>query len=320
MINKKILIEIPTWLGDCVMATPAIENIVSTYKNCELIIFGSFVSTKVFLNHPNVSKIIIDDSKNAGNRYLNLYKLASSVGHVDLAFSFRKNFTTKFFLFFVSSKQKFIYQRYTKEQIHQVTRYNDFINYSLNLNTKEEDLKIYIKKQEKTSSKKLLGINPGATYGSAKRWYPKEFAKIAIAMQDEYDIVIFGGPAEKDIASDIAKELDLENVTNYKNLAGLTTIPELLEGISNLDLFITGDSGPMHVAAAFKIPSICIFGPTKHIETSQWNNPDSKILRKEFDCAPCMKRECPLSDEINHQCMKAITAKDVLKNIKELNL
>ena len=140
----KIFIEIPTWLGDAVMATPAIENIVKNYPKCELIIFGSFVSTKLFLNHPNVKKIIIDNSKSSGNRYLNLFKLAKSVEQVDMAFSFRKNFTTNFLLFFINTKQKFIYQRYTKDQIHQVIRYNDFINKSLTIDTTPDDLKIYL--------------------------------------------------------------------------------------------------------------------------------------------------------------------------------
>jgi heptosyltransferase-2 len=320
MKNKKILIEVPTWLGDAVMTTPAIQNICNIYPNCELVIFGSFVSTKLFLNHPNVSKIIIDNSKSSGNRYINLYKLASSVGQVDIAFSFRRNFTTKFFLYFVKTKEKYIYERYTKNQIHQVIRYNDFINKSLNISTTPNDLKIFLKSNNIDKTKPLLGINPGATYGSAKRWYPKEFAKIVINLQDKYDIIIFGGPAEIDIAGDIAKELDIYGVTNYQNLAGTTTIPELLNGISNLDLFITGDSGPMHVAAAFKIPSVCIFGPTKDTETSQWNNTKSTIVKKNFECMPCMKRECPLNGNENHQCMKNIKANDIITAIKELNL
>ena len=313
----KIFIEIPTWLGDAVMATPAIENIVKNYPKCELIIFGSFVSTKLFLNHPNVKKIIIDNSKSSGNRYLNLFKLAKSVEQVDMAFSFRRNFTTNFLLFFINTKQKFIYQRYTKDQIHQVIRYNDFINKSLTIDTTPDDLKIYLNQDIVKSEKRLLGINPGATYGSAKRWYPKEFAKVAIKLSSQYNIVIFGGPGEVDIAADIEDEIKAAGVLNYTNLAGKTTIPELIEKIASLDLFITGDSGPMHVAAAFKIPTISIFGPTKDIETSQWNNLDGKIVKKDFDCAPCMKRVCPLNDNRNHQCMKAITAQDILETINK---
>jgi len=309
----KILIEIPTWLGDAVMTTPAIENIVAIYPHAKLTIFGSFVSTKLFLNHPNVEKIIIDNSKKKGNRYINLYKLAKSVGSVDISFSFRKNITTKFFLYFVQSQKKHIYQRYTKQELHQVIRYNDFINKSLHIKSKADKLKIYLNGKKEKNKKPLLGLNPGATYGSAKRWYPEEFAKVAIALASKYNIVIFGGAGETDIAQDIEETLKKFNVLNYQNLAGKTSVEELIENISKLDLFITNDSGPMHLAAAFAIPTISIFGPTRHIETHQWMNPQEMLIRKEMACSPCMKRTCPLK---HHECMKLITAEDVLKRLK----
>ncbi|MEA3498945.1 MAG: lipopolysaccharide heptosyltransferase II [Campylobacterota bacterium] len=321
MQNKKIFIEIPTWLGDAVMTTPAIENIVKTYPKCELTIFGSFVATKLFLEHPNVKTIIIDNSKKEGNRYINLYKLAKRVGDVDIAFSFRKNFTTKFLLWFISSTDKYIYHRLNSNlSTHQVIRYNDFINKSLQTSLEPNKLKIYQKEntKDKESKKLLLGINPGATYGSAKRWYPMEFAKVAIELSKTYDIQIFGGPGETDIASDIEQELKKANISNYTNLAGKTSVEELIESISQLDLFITNDSGPMHLAAAFNIPTIAIFGPTRHIETHQWENDNEMLIRKDIDCAPCMKRVCPLKDESKyHACMKLITAQDVLNRLKQ---
>ncbi|MCP4971755.1 MAG: glycosyltransferase family 9 protein, partial [Arcobacter sp.] len=103
--------------------------------------------------------------------------------------------------------------------------------------------------------------------------------------------------------------LKQNGIINYENLASKTTIPMLIEKIAGLDLFITNDSGPMHVAAAFKIPTITIFGPTKFTETNQWNNPKGKIITKNLDCAPCMKRICPLK---HHNCMKQITSDDVI--------
>jgi len=320
MKNKKIFIEIPTWLGDAVMTTPAVDNICKIFPDCELTIFGSFVSTTIFKNHPNVKKIIIDNSKSNGNRYINLFKLAKSANEIDISFSFRKNFTSKFLLFFLNSSEKFIYKRYSKEEIHQVIRYNDFINYSLKKNTNPGDLSISLVQNDESINKKLiLGINPGATYGSAKRWYPEEFAKVCIELSSRYNIKIFGGPNEKDIAKDIEKILIENNIKNYENIAGLTSVDELLVNISNLDLFITNDSGPMHVAAAFKVPTISIFGPTKFVETSQWNNKNSKIVKKDFECMPCMKRECHLSGKEEHQCMKMISANDVLIAIKEID-
>ena len=91
---------------------------------------------------------------------------------------------------------------------------------------------------------------------------------------------------------------------------------ELANQISSLDLFITGDSGPMHLAASFQVPTVTIFGPTRDKETSQWMNQKSIIVKKNLDCQPCMKRTCPLK---HHKCMKQIKAKDVLNAIESLS-
>ena len=214
-------------------------------------------------------------------------------------------------MFFIKAKNKYSYKRYTKEEIHQALRYNDFINRNLNINRTTKDLKLYFNKYKYENS--TLGINPGATYGSAKRWYPEEFAKVAIEMSKTQDIIIFGGPEEIDIAKDIENILKENSVRNYTNLAGKTTIPELIEKIAGLNTFVTNDSGPMHIAAAFKVSTITIFGPTKFTETNQWNNPKGVIITKNLECSPCMKRICPLK---HHDCMKLISAEDVLKEIK----
>lgn len=295
------------------MATPAIENLIKTYPDAQITLLGSFVSTQAFQGYPNIKKVIVDDTKKSGNRYKNLISLAKSIGRIDLAISFRRSISSKFMMFFIKAKKKFNYRRLTKKEIHLCIRYNDFVNKVLNLKNEVGDLKLYFKPFN--YGKPTLGINPGATYGSAKRWYPEEFAKIAIEMSKKYDIVIFGGPAETNIAKDIENELVSNGITNYQNLAGKTTIPELIEKIAGLDLFITNDSGPMHIAAAYKVKTIAIFGPTKFTETNQWNNPNGEIVTKNLDCAPCMKRVCPLK---HHNCMKNITAADVLNVIVKL--
>ena len=172
------------------------------------------------------------------------------------------------------------------------------------------------KKSITNNPKPLVGINPGASYGSAKRWYPQEFAKVAYELSSQYEIIIFGGPNEIDIAVDIEKLLVEKGITNYTNLAGNTTIQELINRISSLDLFITGDSGPMHLAASFQVPTVAIFGPTKDEETSQWMNNKSIIVKKDLDCQPCMERICPLK---HHNCMNHIKAINVLNAVKSLD-
>lgn len=308
----KLLIELPTWLGDCVMATPAIENIVNFDNDIEITFIGSFVSIEAMKNHPKVVKMVVLDKK-----YSVLYKTARNLGGFDAFFSFRSSTRSKFLKFLILAKKKYQFDKNKYINCHQVEKYNDFVNTSLNINSNPGKLKLHKRNQySEVAQKPVLGINPGASYGSAKRWYPEEFAKVAGELSSQYDIVIFGGPGEKDIAMDIEKSLIEKGVSNYQNLAGNTTISELINHISSLDLFVTGDSGPMHVAAAFQVPTVAIFGPTKDDETSQWMNEKSIIVKKNIDCQPCMKRTCPLQ---HHNCMSLIKAENVLDAVKTLN-
>ena len=310
----RVLIELPTWLGDCVMATPAIENIVNFDNDVQITFIGSFVAIEAMKNHPKVVKTVVLDKK-----YGVLYKTARNLGEFDYFFSFRSSLRSKFLKFLISAKNKYQFDKNKYQNRHQVEKYNDFINDSLKSSFSADKLVLHVdnlKLNTNSSSLPILGINPGASYGSAKRWYPQEFAKVASELSNEYDIVIFGGSGETDIAGDIEQALIDSSVTNYKNLTGNTTITELINKIANLDLFITGDSGPMHVAAAFQVPTVAIFGPTKDKETSQWMNKKNIIVKKNLDCQPCMKRTCPLQ---HHDCMNLIKAIDVLKAVNSVN-
>ena len=309
----KILIELPTWLGDCVMATPAIENIVNFDNDVKITFIGSFVAIEAMKNHQKVFKTVVLDKK-----YGVLYKIARELGEFDAFFSFRSSLRAKFLKFLISAKNKYQFDKNKYQHRHQVEKYNDFINDSLKSNFPAGKLVLHadnLKLSINNSSLPILGINPGASYGSAKRWHPEKFARVASELSGQYDIVIFGGEDEVDIVMDIEKLLLEKSVKNYQNLAGKTTIPELINHISHLDLFITGDSGPMHVAAAFEVPTVAIFGPTKDDETSQWMNEKSLIVKKNLECQPCMKRTCPLG---HHDCMNLIKAVDVLDSVKSL--
>ena len=307
----KILIELPTWLGDTVMASPAIENLIKYFSDVEIILLGSVVSIEVLRNHPKVIKTYVLD-----RNVINLYHILRNQREFDVFFSFRSSYRSKLIKLFISSKSKYQYDKNKYKQGHQVEKYNNFINNSLNINSLVGKLSLKAKKKSKDTNKKLLGINPGASYGSSKRWYPKEFADLAFELSNEYEIIIFGGPKEKDIAKDIENYLIEKGINNFQNLSAKISISELISQISNLDLFITGDSGPMHIAAAFQIPTVSIFGPTKDNETSQWMNEKSKIVKQNLDCQPCMKRICPLG---HHNCMKLIKARDILEAVKSLH-
>ena len=308
----RILIELPTWLGDAVMSTPAIENLVNYYDESEVILIGSFISIEALKNHPRISNTYVTRKK-----YTSLYKISKKLGQFDIFFSFRSSFRSKFLKLLISSKKKFQFDRNRYQNRHQVEKYNDFINDNLNTNFHSGRLTVHPSiKLSKKNSKPIVGINPGASYGNSKRWYPQKFAKVATELSNKFDILIFGGVDEKNIAKDIEKLLIENNVSNYQNLAGNTNISELINQIANLDLFITGDSGPMHLAASFEVPTVAIYGPTRDNETSQWKNNKAVIVKKNLDCQPCMKRICPLK---HHNCMKLIRSVDVLSAIDSLN-
>ena len=306
----KILIEPPTWLGDAVMATPAIENLANFQNDVEITLIGSFASVEVLKNHPKVVKTVV-----LNNKYLSLLKLSRELGSFDAFFTFRSSARSRFLKFSISAKTKHQFVQNKYQNRHQVKKYNDFVNDKLKTNFPAGKLTLNAFNSTFNTKKLTLGVNPGATYGSAKRWYPQEFAKVASELSSKYDIIIFGGPDELDIANDIERSLIEKGVRHYQNLAGQTSILELIKQISNLDLFITGDSGPMHVAAAFQVPTVAIFGPTKDKETAQWMNEKSTIIKKNLDCQPCMKRTCPLQ---HHNCMKLISAVEVLDAAKSL--
>jgi len=305
----KILIELPTWLGDSVMSTPAIENIAHNYPNAKITLIGSKISLEALKNHPKVVK-----TKVLNKNYISLFKTASNLGKFDIFFSFRSSLRSKFLKFFIKSNKKFQFDKGIYKNRHQVEKYNDFICESIKLNKSAGALILY-KDKFNSQNKPILGISPGASYGSAKRWYPEEFAKVATALSHKYDIYIFGSPDEKDIALDIENFLIKKGVKNFDNLSGRTNITDAIDYISQLDLFITGDTGLMHIAASFQVPTVAIFGPTEDKETSQWMNQKSIVVKKDLDCQPCMKRTCPLS---HHNCMKLIKAVDVLNAVDSI--
>ena len=307
----KLLIELPTWLGDAVMTTPAIENIISHFKNVEITLIGSLVSVEALQNHPSVIKTYFVDKG-----FSSFYKTLSDLDDFDAFFSFRGSMRAKLFKLFVSSKVKNQYFKDKYKKGHQVEKYNNFINDSLGIDSKPGRLVVHSKGQKNFNKNRILGINPGAAFGNAKQWYPENFAKVALGLSTEYDIIIFGGPQDYDIAQNIESYLIEMGVVNYLNLATKLSVTQLISQIENLDLLLTCDSGPMHLAAALKIPTVAIFGPTKVNETSQWMNEKSIVVKKNFECQPCMKKTCPLK---HHNCMKLIDESDILDAAKKFN-
>lgn len=162
-------------------------------------------------------------------------------------------------------------------------------------------------------NKKVVAINPGAAYGSSKLWEPGRFAQVGdqLVRQEGCDIVLLGGPAEKDIVREIASAAR----SNLANLAEEEVPLDLLKSIiKRCDLLITVDSGPRHFAVAFDKPVVVLMGPTDPRYTNS-NLETTTVLRiGDLECISCHHKECPT----DHACMKKITPEMVLSAAKEL--
>ena len=150
----------------------------------------------------------------------------------------------------------------------------------------------------------VVGVNPGAFYGSAKRWLSERYATVLDRLINERQasVVIFGSPNEVAIAEAIQSGMRSRPVI----LSGRTELSELIAMIACCDLFLTNDSGPMHLAAALRVSTLAIFGSTDEIATGPMS-PAAVVLNKRVECSPCLLRECP----IDHRCMTRITAEEV---------
>lgn len=309
----KIFIELPTWLGDSVMASAAIENIVANYKEAKITFFGKVAACELFSGLPNCKLLISDNSKSSKSRLAWLFYLSRRLSSFDIALSFRSHFASRFLLFCLKAKQKALF-KYQKNELHQVEKYLKFVNSAFGLKELNSALKLHFEPIK--YARPTLGINAGASYGSAKRWAPEKFATLASALSARYDILIFGGSGESEICSQISALLSKQNIA-HQNLCAKTSIKELCEHIAGLSLFITNDSGPMHIASAFGVKTLAIFGPTNWIETAPYDKKNSKIIRLDLPCSPCMRRSCPLG---HHACMRELTADMALTALKDFGV
>jgi heptosyltransferase-2 len=159
-----------------------------------------------------------------------------------------------------------------------------------------------------------IGISPGAAYGNAKRWPPERFAEAGaqVASALRATILIFGAPAERPLCEAVAAPLAASGAA-VRNLAGETSLAQFIELAAACRVFLTNDSGGMHIASALGVPTIAIFGATD-AEATGPAGPLARVVREPVECAPCLLRECP----IDHRCMTRVPAARVAQAALQL--
>jgi len=150
----------------------------------------------------------------------------------------------------------------------------------------------------------LVGIAPGATFGAAKKWFPDRFAAVADRLTDEFSarVLLFGSAGDRESTEGVARYAR----HTLTDLAGMTTLREAISLISRCRLFISNDSGLMHVAGALDVPTVAVFGSTNPVTTSPLGK-NSIVVHKDLACSPCLKTTCPT----DFRCMEMIGVEDV---------
>ncbi|HQN17594.1 MAG TPA: lipopolysaccharide heptosyltransferase II [Syntrophobacteraceae bacterium] len=329
---KKILIRSTNWIGDAVMTTPAMGRMRAAFPMAEIVVAANPTIAELLDRHPSCDRIIVYDKKGRHRGPGGLLRFCAELRkeEFDLAVLFQNAIEAAILAtlaripiragFTTDCRAPLLTHRVSgwrrARRFHHTDYYLTMLeglgirggNGRLQLHCTEEELSWA---KEQLSDDPWVAVNPGATYGSAKRWLTERFAAVAdtIAQETPSRILLIGGPNEGWIAEEVLQKMH----TPPLNLAGKTSVRQLMALLSQCRLLVTNDSGPMHVAAAFAVPIVAIFGSTDHRTTSPLSN-SCRIVRKPTECAPCLKTECPT----DHHCMTAVSVTDVLNATRTL--
>lgn len=330
---NKVLILVPNWVGDAILSIPAMAAVRKRFNDASITILARSLISELFKYEPYINEIVVNDFQGIHKGITGKWKLINTLKAkgFGLAILFPNSLSSGLISYLSNIPYRCGYptdgrglliniNAKAPDKGHMIDYYAGILlplgidnvdkRIHLDITEEEKDRAIkMLKGKDLDTDRPIIGINPGATYGTAKRWYPERFAALSdrIARHYKANIVLFGGKDERAVGEKIAGMMK-ERATV---LSGETTIREAAALIENCDLFITNDSGLMHVAAAVGVPVVAIFGPTDPESTSPYGEGHT-IVRKEVECSPCLKRECPT----DHRCMKEIEVEDVYEVVE----
>ena len=331
MNPESILIRLPNWVGDVLMATPTLRALRSSFPQARITALGKPWARDLLSDHPSIDEVLTfpfqASNKNGASTRELLKTLSERNAQWGLLFPNSVASALLFFLARIPNRVGYtmrgrgiLLTNGVPPPSHKTHEIDSFLGLLKGFSiTGEFDRTLYFPvNQEKENlaaefwkscgikdSDVIVGFNPGAAWGPSKRWLPKHFAEAGDLFQREMGakIVIFGGPEDVNIAQEIATAMSLPPLI-AAGRDNLRVLPALLK---RCNLFITNDTGPMHIAASQNVPQLTLFGPTDPGKTS-YSNDITKVVRKDLECAPCFKRECPLG---HHQCMVGISANEI---------
>jgi len=313
----KILVRATNWIGDAVMSLPALRAIRSRYPGAHITVLAKPWVKQLYEGERAIDAVIWKPAR------------ALRTEKFDLAVLFPNSFRSALQIYITGARRRIGYARDARSFLltdaipipkageipkHERFYYLELLRRAGLIDALPNISEIHLDGAGAAAERgsqlfesrgvklPVIGVSPGAAFGSAKRWLPERFAEAAARLAEGGSIAIFGSAAERSMCAQVAA------ACAGHNFAGTTTLREFIDMTAACQLFLTNDSGAMHIAAGLGVPSITVFGPTDETATGP-SGANARIVREPVDCAPCKLRECP----IDHRCMTRVTIESVLE-------
>lgn len=340
----KIALFLPNWVGDLVMATPAMRAVRDHVPDAEIVAVVRPHVAEVLSGLELVDRMLYHDPKgtHAARRGLSfIQKLRDE--QFDVAVLFPNSFRSGWLAWISGAERRIGFARNGRgwmltDALRPTSRstphpvLNEYLRLVEPLGCDVESQvmelattpldeyrvdrfwwKQSLLSEQYGSEQNYVCLNSGGAFGAAKHWSTESFAQLArqIATQLKRRVLVLCGPAEREVArriTELARHPAVVSLAEENLSLGLTKA-----AIRRADLLVTTDSGPRHFAQPFQVPVITLFGPT-HQAWSETNNPQSIHLQIPVDCGPCQERTCPLQ---HHQCMRDLSVDTVFRAVRQ---
>ena len=338
----KILVRAPNWVGDAVMAIPALETIRRTRASDEICVLARPVVADLFSGQPFADRVMQYDFLGKHSGWLGREKLVAELRkeQFEVALLLQNAFEGAWLAWRAGIPERIGYARDARGPLltkaipvphegeipkHESHYYLELLRRAgwIRASPFIPPIRLLVPDAERAAAGSALrsagarenawriAIAPGASYGAAKCWLPERFALLADRLISESgaDVIFFGTPGEKEIAARIRSNMKSRAIS----LVGETSMRDLAALFASCSAFIGNDSGAMHVAAAAGLPVIGIFGPTDPEGTAPVTE-QFTLIREAVSCSPCFLRRCP----VDHRCMERITVDSVFAAAMQL--
>jgi heptosyltransferase-2 len=346
MRPKRILVRGTNWLGDAVMATPALERLRASFPEAEITLLAPPLTAGLFQASPFVNDVVEYRRREGGVKAFFHAVAQIRARRFDLAVLFQNAFEAALLARLGGAGLRVgfaeqgrgvllthpLHRGAQHRNRHQIHDYLDIVAEcervclgeafkpalaeplpSLTANGDQRDAAARLLRRFGLDSRPLVALNTAATNSRAKCWPAERFAQLAdhFIAETGAQIILIGGPSERANAEGVIKQMRGRGAVN---LAGETTMAELIGVLADCSLLVANDTGPAHVAAALGTPTLTIFGPTNEFETAPTGRRAELIRAEGVECARCMHRDCP----IDHRCMTRIAPEGVLARTRAL--